>query len=420
MESASTMPAMDRPVVLASRESKLAQIQTMIVVHALENAFPSDKFTTSFMTTAGDKNQSQALYLLGGKSLWTKELEVALKEGIVDMLVHSLKDVPTVLPDGCSLGAILEREDPADSMVVKAGLKVNGKEVKTLDDLPEGSVIGTSSVRRVAQLKRKYPHLVFKDVVRLYIHSYSYISNHQFLFNITAVSVGSFPARKLVRSSCHSVCFHPELKNWVCHRTTRLSKLDAPDGPFAAIILAKAGLVRQDLGGRIASDIVAPTLFHAVGQGALGVEIRSNDTKMIAFCKALTHWQTQWKCLAERACLRVLEGGCSVPVGVHSELEVIKDEGEGSREARLVIVGSVTSIDGQQHVVEELKEVLKSVEDAEAVGSRLARQLLDSGAKQILDEITKDRETRIGEDKTTEEVHKIEERMEEQTGAAAA
>lgn len=205
----------------------------------------------------------------------------------------------------------------------------------------------------------------------------------------------------------------------MCHRTTRLSKLDAPDGPFAAIILAKAGLVRQDLGGRIASDIVAPTLFHAVGQGALGVEIRSNDTKMVAFCKALTHWQTQWKCLAERACLRVLEGGCSVPVGVHSELEVIKDEGEGSREARLVIVGSVTSIDGQQHVVEELKEVLRSVEDAEAVGSRLARQLLDSGGKQILDAITKDRETRIGEDKTTEEVHKIEERMEEQTGAAA-
>lgn len=117
----------------------------------------------------------------------------------------------------------------------------------------------------------------------------------------------------------------------------------------------------------------------------------------------------------------MLEGGCSVPVGVHSELEVMKDEGpEGSREARLVIVGSVTSIDGQQHVVEELKEVLRSVQDAEAIGSRLARRLLDSGAKQILDEITKDRETRIGEDKTTEEVHKIEERMEEQTGAAAA
>lgn len=201
---------------------------------------------------------------------------------------------------------------------------------------------------------------------------------------------------------------------------TRLSKLDAPDGPFAAIILAKAGLVRQDLGGRIASDIVAPTLFHAVGQGALGVEIRSNDTKAIGFCKALTHWQTQWRCLAERACLRVLEGGCSVPVGVHSELEVIKDEGEGSRQARLKIIGSVTSIDGLQHVVEEMKEMLKSVDDAEDMGSRLARQLLASGAKQILDEITKDRESRVGEDKTVEEVHKIEERMEEHTASAAA
>lgn len=135
------------------------------------------------MSTAGDKNQSQALYLLGGKSLWTKELEVALKEGIVDMLVHSLKDVPTVLPEGCALGAILERENPADSLVVKQGYKVNGKEVVGLNDLPEGSVIGTSSVRRVAQLKRKYPHLMFKDVVRLYIHSYIYesISSNSYL-----------------------------------------------------------------------------------------------------------------------------------------------------------------------------------------------------------------------------------------------
>jgi hydroxymethylbilane synthase len=113
------------------------------------------------MSTAGDKNQSQALYLLGGKALWTKELEVALKDGTVDMLVHSLKDVPTTLPSGCLLGAILEREDPADSLVVK-----QGKPWKSLDDLPDGSVVGTSSVRRVAQLKRKFPKLQFLDVVR--------------------------------------------------------------------------------------------------------------------------------------------------------------------------------------------------------------------------------------------------------------
>jgi hydroxymethylbilane synthase len=115
------------------------------------------------MTTAGDKNQSQALYLLGGKSLWTKELEVALKEKAVDMLVHSLKDCPTVLPDGCEIGAVLEREDPVDSLVVK-----EGKEWKTLEELPEGSRVGTSSVRRVAQLKRRFPGLVFLDVVSLF------------------------------------------------------------------------------------------------------------------------------------------------------------------------------------------------------------------------------------------------------------
>lgn len=156
---------MPRTFTLASRASQLAQIQTNIVLHSLQTLFPpyddfTPKFTTSFMSTAGDKNQSQALYLLGGKALWTKELEIALKEGNVDLLIHSLKDVPTTLPDGCIVAGILERENPVDSLVVKKGEKW-----KTLDDLPDGSVIGTSSVRRVAQLKRKYPRLKFLDVV---------------------------------------------------------------------------------------------------------------------------------------------------------------------------------------------------------------------------------------------------------------
>jgi hydroxymethylbilane synthase len=112
------------------------------------------------MSTSGDANTSQPLYLLGGKALWTKELEVALKEEAVDMLVHSLKDVPTALPEGCEIGAILQREDPVDSLVMKKGL-----EWKSIEELPLGSVVGTSSVRRVAQLKRKFPGLVFLDVV---------------------------------------------------------------------------------------------------------------------------------------------------------------------------------------------------------------------------------------------------------------
>lgn len=168
-QAASTTASTSRTFTLASRASKLAQIQTNIVLDSLQalstasapqDAGAAPKFETSFMSTEGDKNQSQALYLLGGKALWTKELEVALKENVVDMLVHSLKDVPTVLPEGCILGAILEREDPVDSLVVKRGVSW-----KSLEDLPAGSVVGTSSVRRVAQLKRKFPELKFLDVV---------------------------------------------------------------------------------------------------------------------------------------------------------------------------------------------------------------------------------------------------------------
>lgn len=155
-------PSTRTTFTIASRASALAQIQTNFVRDALIAEHPGVTFETSFMTTEGDKNQSQALYLLGGKALWTKELEVALKEGVVDMLVHCLKDMPTVLPDGCEIGAILERENPVDSLVVKAG-----ERWRSLEELPDGSVVGTSSVRRVAQLRRTFPKLTFLDIVRI-------------------------------------------------------------------------------------------------------------------------------------------------------------------------------------------------------------------------------------------------------------
>jgi len=155
-----------RPLVIGSRASKLAQIQTEIVTKALSAQFPDEEFQIRLMTTEGDKNQSQALYLIGGKALWTKELEVGLLDGSIDLIVHSLKDVPTTLPEGCAIGAILEREDPRDALVVKEGL-----EYKTLEELPAGSIIGTSSVRRVAQLKRLFPKLEFRDVVRTYFNT---------------------------------------------------------------------------------------------------------------------------------------------------------------------------------------------------------------------------------------------------------
>jgi hydroxymethylbilane synthase len=168
-----SLTAMTRTFTLASRASQLAQIQTNIVLDACKQLLSSHNeeskpsFKTSFMATGGDKNQSQALYLLGGKALWTKELEVALKEKDVDMLVHSLKDVPTALPEGCIIGAVLQREDPVDSLVVK-----RGEIWRSLEDLPSGSVVGTSSVRRVAQLKRRYPYLKFLDVVSLIYSSF--------------------------------------------------------------------------------------------------------------------------------------------------------------------------------------------------------------------------------------------------------
>lgn len=337
-----------RTFTLASRASQLAQIQTNIVLATLQALFPPPSesthehapvpiFKTSFMATSGDKNQSQALYLLGGKALWTKELEVVLREGAVDMIIHSLKDVPTTLPEGCVIGAILEREDPVDSLVVKCG-----KSWKSLEDLPGGSVVGTSSVRRVAQLKRNFPKLKFLDV----------------------------------RGNLN----------------TRFAKLDAPDGPYAALILARAGIVRLGMSDRITSDLRPPILYHAVSQGALAVEVRSDDIEAIELCKKLNHWETEWKCLAERACLRVLEGGCSVPVGVSSALEVDASE---TRAGVLTLTGCVTAINGDVHVEHTLKNRVGSAEQAEEVGKGLARVLLDSGAKKVLDDINKDRNRRV-------------------------
>ena len=158
----STESTPSRTFTLASRASDLAQTQTNGVRDALAAKLPSKSFATSFMTTGGDADKTQPLYLVGGKAFWTKELEVALRENAVDILVHCFKDVPTTLPEGCEIAGVLERADPVDALIVKTGAPEGWK---TLEDLPDGSVVGTSSVRRVTQLKRKYPKLVFKDLV---------------------------------------------------------------------------------------------------------------------------------------------------------------------------------------------------------------------------------------------------------------
>lgn len=153
------------------------------------------------------------------------------------------------------------------------------------------------------------------------------------------------------------------------------------------------------MGDRVTTDLNPPILLHAVSQGALAVEVRSDDKETIELCNKLTHRETQWKCLAERACLRILEGGCSVPVGVASTLEW---ESEKEETGILTLTGAVTSIDGQEHVEHTLKERVSSAEGAEETGAKLAKVLIETGAKQILDDINIDRERRIDEAKKTD------------------
>lgn len=177
-------------------------------------------------------------------------------------------------------------------------------------------------------------------------------------------------------------------------RNTRLAKLDASDGPFTALILAKSGLVRLGMGHRVTADIFPPTLYHAVGQGALAVEVRSGDIVVEALCRALNHQPTEWCVCAERALLRVLEGGCSVPVGVSTNLTPFGKDESSKPWARLRMTGTVTSLDGKKHVEHTLEEDVGSVEECEELGAKIAKTLVDTGAREILEDIAREKEER--------------------------
>jgi hydroxymethylbilane synthase len=270
-----------RPIRIGSRKSQLALVQTYWVQEELKKAFPDRSFEVHTMSTQGDKILDVALAKIGDKGLFTKELEVGMLNGDTDFAVHSLKDLPTRLPEGLILGCVTERENPADALVVHEKHKD-----KQLETLPEGAVIGTSSLRRLAQLRHHYPHLAFKDV----------------------------------RGNLN----------------TRLAKLDA--GEYDALILAYAGLHRLGMGDRIHQVIPPEVSLHAVGQGALGIECREGDTEILQLLKTLEHIPTAQRCYAERAFLRELEGGCQVPIGVNTTIE-------GNL---LTLTGVVASLDGQK------------------------------------------------------------------------
>ncbi|EEQ32362.1 porphobilinogen deaminase [Microsporum canis] len=323
---------MDSPrktFTIGTRKSNLAVLQTEIVRNALVARWPDCEFNVHTRDAAGDLNKITPLREFTSKNLWTEELEEMLLAKQLDLVVHSLKDVPTQIPETCTLSAIIKREDPRDALVVK-----KGQPNMTLAELPAGSVIGTSSVRRTAQLGRHYPHLKVIDV----------------------------------RGNID----------------TRLAKLDAEDGPFTCIILAAAGLLRTGHGYRISQylDSKNGQMLHAVGQGALGVEIRAGDARMIEMLREIGDQKTTFACLAERNLLRTLEGGCSAPLGV--ETEWVQDT-DGKEMLRLRCI--VTSIDGKEAVETEKDGDVQTPEQAEAFGKAVADEMVGKGAGKILEVI---------------------------------
>ncbi len=299
-------------VRIATRKSALALWQANFVKAELEAAHPGLQVELVPMSTQGDKILDTPLAKIGGKGLFVKELETAMLEGRADIAVHSMKDVPVDFPEGLMLHTICQREDPRDAFVSNS--------YQQLADLPQGAVVGTSSLRRQCQIKAMRPDLQIKDL----------------------------------RGNVN----------------TRLAKLDA--GEFDAIILASAGLIRLGFEGRIASFLAVDSSLPANGQGAVGIECRSDDLIVQQLLAPLEHQETRICVLAERAMNRKLQGGCQVPIGAFAVLQ--KNE--------LWLRGLVGQLDGSEILRSEIKG---KATEAEQLGTQLAEQLLALGADRILD-----------------------------------
>lgn len=246
-----------KKLVIASRESALAMWQAEHIQGRLKQLYPECDVSILGMTTRGDQILDKTLSKIGGKGLFVKELEQALQDGRADLAVHSIKDVPMVLPEGFALAAIGERANPFDAFV--------SNRYARLEELPAGAVVGTSSLRREAQIRARYPHLNIK------------------------------PLRGNVQ--------------------TRLAKLD--NGDYDAIILAAAGLQRLGLDGRIRMILPPSDSLPAAGQGALGIEIAANRYDLLEVLNPLNHAVTNACVTAERALARALDGSCQVPLAAY-------------------------------------------------------------------------------------------------------
>ena len=304
---------MSESLIIATRESPLALAQAHHVKSELESVIPGLSVTLLGMTTRGDQILDQPLAKIGGKGLFIKELEVALQEGRAHLAVHSLKDVPMVLPRGFTLAAILPREDARDAFV--------SSKYASLAAMPAGAIVGTSSLRRAAVLKRAYPTLTYA------------------------------PLRGNVN--------------------TRLAKLDA--GEFDAIILAAAGLIRLGMRERITMCIPIEESLPAPGQAALAIEVVSDDEDTAEIVSELDHAPTAIACTAERMVSRLLGGSCQLPLGAYADFV------DGDKPLRLRAF--VSNLDGS---IVASAEAFGTPDMPEALGEIVAKLLKAQGADQII------------------------------------
>ncbi|WP_109083325.1 hydroxymethylbilane synthase [Aggregatibacter kilianii] len=304
----------EKTLKIATRQSPLALWQANYVKDRLQQLYPDLTVELVPMVTKGDVILDSPLAKIGGKGLFVKELENALLNKEADIAVHSMKDVPMQFPEGLGLAVICKREDPRDAFVSNS--------YRTFSELPQGAVVGTSSLRRQCQLKALRPDLDIRSL---------------------RGNVG-----------------------------TRLSKLD--NGDYDAIILASAGLIRLGLADRIASFIEVEQSLPAAGQGAVGIECRTDDVQVKQLLAPLADAETTCCVLAERAMNNRLQGGCQVPIGGYAVLQ----------QGQLYLRALVGDVDGSQIIRAEGKS---AVENADVLGVQIAEQLLAQGADKILQSI---------------------------------
>ncbi|WP_019154712.1 hydroxymethylbilane synthase [Robertmurraya massiliosenegalensis] len=303
-----------RKFIVGSRRSKLALTQTNWVIDQLRKLDSSYDFEVKEIVTKGDKILDVTLSKVGGKGLFVKEIEQAMLDGEIDLAIHSMKDMPAVLPEGLVIGCIPEREDHRDALISKGHVK--------LQDLKAGSVIGTSSLRRGAQLLAVRPDLEIK---------------------------------------------------WIRGNIdTRLAKLETEE--YDAIILAAAGLARMGWASDVVTEFLEPEIcLPAVGQGALSIECRGNDTELLTLLNKFTCRNTDVTVRAERAFLHKMEGGCQVPVAGYA---FINDD------KKIVLTALVASPDGKTIYKERVEGT-----DPEQLGVAAADYLIDKGAKALIDAV---------------------------------